>query len=206
MEAPPAKTQPAPMESVSTFSGQKIKLTFPDGREYDVEIEIAKMSGTIADLIGDYGSVVTSVPLMKNEITHEVFLKILEYCRHHYVHDKPNPVKEEWMKYLSEYRKKKEMPKIDKIDPWDIEFFVGDLFKNPPSLEDQHERLKYMFQFAIAADYLHIKNLYKACTRIMAKILTGKNPQEMRIVTGFQCDFTPEEEQENMKLWKHFDV
>ena len=71
---------------------QKIKLKSADNVIFEINIEVAKMSGTIKNIIEDVGVTFNSdddcipIPNTNSDILEKVF----EYCEYHYNNDVPD--------------------------------------------------------------------------------------------------------------------
>lgn len=54
----------------------------------------------------------------------------------------------------------------------------------------------------LAANYLHVEHLLSLMSMVVAMELRGKSPQELRAFLQVENDFTHEEDEENMRLYK----
>ena len=147
-----------------------VTLQSQDGQDFQVEVKVAKMSGTLKDLIDDAG-VENAVPLPN--VTGKILSKVVDYCKHHTEH--PNAVGED----------KKDEKRTDDIIPWDLEFCKVD----QPTL----------FELILAANYLDIKELLDLTCKTVANMIKGKTPEEIRKTFNIKNDFTPEEEEQVRK-------
>lgn len=179
------------MEKPPVYSGKKVALELVDGSSIVLEEEIAKMSGFIKNVISDSDIKEDEFAMPVPNVTNKIFTKIVEYCKYHYENDKPPEPVDEYTQYI--YSKKDEKKNPTDIQPWDKQFF-----SNYTALE--------VFEVMIAADFLELKELSQLCAKTIANILMGKRPEEIRKILNIVNDFTPEEEEENMKIYKHFDV
>jgi S-phase kinase-associated protein 1 len=98
-----------------------------------------------------------------------VLRKVLEYCDHH----KADPVQS--ADDDSDSRKKS-----TEIDEWDQKFMQVDQ--------------EMLFEIILAANYLDVKPLLDCGCRVVANMIKGKSPEEIRKTFNIQNDFTPEEE------------
>jgi len=76
--------------------------------------------------------------------------------------------------------------RTDDIIPWDKEFCNVD----QPTL----------FEMILAANYLDIKPLLDLTCKTVANMIKGKTPEEIRKTFGVNQPFTPEEEEQVIKL------
>eukprot|EP01137_Pigoraptor_chileana_P010152 Opistho-2@59341 len=151
-------------------SVKNVKLQSSDGLEASVEIEVAKMSETVKNMIEDLGvdSDDTAIPLPN--VTGPILTKVIEYCRHH--KDDPPPAEED------EAKEKRS----DDIEAWDAEFCKVDQGT--------------LFELILAANYLDIKPLLDLTCKTVANMIKGKTPEEIRKTFNIKNDFTPEEEEQ----------
>ena len=105
-----------------------------------------------------------------------VLKKVIEWCEKH--KDEPIPTQEEEEKELNEGA-------LDKIGTWDTDFFNVDQ--------------ALVFELILAANYLDIKGLLNLGCKIVAKMIRGKSPEEIRKHFNLKNDFTPEEEEKIKK-------
>jgi S-phase kinase-associated protein 1 len=79
------------------------------------------------------------------------------------------------------------------------------------NIENENELDSYIKTFSnklvqkvlTAADFLDETNLLILCCKHIARLLTGKTTEEMRLILDIESDFTPEEEEE-AKIEKNF--
>ena len=74
---------------------------------------------------------------------------------------------------------------LDQIPKWDEDFFNVDQ--------------ALVFELILAANYLDIKGLLNLGCKIVAKMIRGKTPEEIRKHFNIKNDFTPEEEEKIRK-------
>lgn len=77
-----------------------VTIQSQDGVSYDIEVNVAKMSGTLKDLIDDAGTD-NAVPLPN--VTSKILSKVVDYCKYYNKH-----------------------PQTEEISPWDLEFCTVD--------------------------------------------------------------------------------
>ena len=115
-----------------------------------------------------------AVPLPN--VASSVLKKVIEWCEKH--KDEPIPTEEEEEKDMKEGA-------LDQIPKWDEDFF------------DVDQAL--VFELILAANYLDIKGLLNLGCKIVAKMIRGKSPEEIRKHFNLKNDFTPEEEEKIKK-------
>ena len=156
-----------------------IALQSSDGEKFDVPKEIARKSVTIKTMLEDLGlddddSNCEAVPLPN--VVGSVLKKVIEWCEKH--KDEPTPTQEEEEKDLNP-------ESLDQIPKWDEDFFNVDQ--------------ALVFELILAANYLDIKGLLNLGCKIVAKMIRGKTPEEIRKHFNIKNDFTPEEEEKIRK-------
>ncbi|KAL5541267.1 hypothetical protein UlMin_042489 [Ulmus minor] len=100
-------------------------------------------------------------------VTSKILSKVIDYCKKHV-----------------------ETPKLDEcattvddeLKAWDADFFKVDQAT--------------LFDLILAANYLNIKSLLDLTCQIVADMIEGKTPEEIRKTFNIKNDFTPEEEDE----------
>ena len=105
-----------------------------------------------------------------------VLKKVIEWCKKH--KDESIPTQEKEEKDLNEQS-------LDLIPKWDEDFFNVDQ--------------ALVFELILAANYLDIKGLLNLGCKIVAKMIRGKTPEEIRKHFNIKNDFTPEEEEKIRK-------
>ena len=145
----------------------EIKLQSSDDAEYTVDINVAKMSVTIRNMLEDIGEEGDQAIPLPN-VTGKILDKVIQYCQHH-VNDPP-PAGDD----------KKDDKRTDDIIPWDNDFCRVDQAT--------------LFELILAANYLDIKPLLDLTCKTVANMIKGKTPEEIRKTFNIKNDFTPEEE------------
>lgn len=97
-----------------------------------------------------------------------VMKNILEWCEHYKDYNFPEDEQDD--------DSKKSAP----IDPWDSHFLNVDQ--------------EMLYEIILAANYLNIKPLLNAGCKVVAEMIRGKTPEEIRKTFNIVNDFTPEEE------------
>jgi len=163
---PPAKPE-------ITFSGRNVKLQPADADEgIETPIEVAQQSVTIKNMMDDLnlGTDQSDVSIPLHNVKKDIMMKVLEYCRYHYLN--PEEKTDD---------KKKEL----EISPWDKEFT-----NSLPQTEKRHEKL---FELMLAANYLDIKPLLDLTCKTVAYLVAGRTPEEIRKEFGVEKPFRPED-------------
>ena len=118
------------------------------------------------------------------------------------VHRIPMPnVNGQTLQYVIEYMEHyaeaepKELPKPlnapikEIIDKWDQNYVFTILIENDD--EKQHEKL---IDTVMAANFMNIEPLRELCCAVIAHMIKGKTPEEIRDIFNIENDFSPEEE------------
>ncbi|XP_034474564.1 S-phase kinase-associated protein 1-like [Drosophila innubila] len=132
-----------------------IKLQSSDDEIFDVDVQVAKCSVTIRNMLDDCESEEDDnaiVPLTK--VNAKILGKVLEWAKYH--KDDPQPTKDD------ESNKKS----TAEMKSWDDEFLKVD--------QDQ------LFELILAANYLDIKSLLELTCKAVANMIKGKTPAEIR--------------------------
>jgi len=151
-----------------------VKLESGDNQIFEVDINVAKQSVTIKNLIEVMGEdTETEQVIPVPNVSSDTLKKVLVFCEHHLRHPIPPPEDE------------KEEKSIDNIHPWDKQFCNVDQ--------------STLFEIILAANYLDIKSLLDVTCKTVAAMIRGKTTEEMRKLFNVQNDFSPEEEALIMK-------
>jgi len=151
-----------------------IKLQSSDGEVFPVDVEIAKQSVTIRQMLDDLGmeeEEEESVPLPN--VNAAILKKVITWATHH-KDDPPLPEDDE--------NKEK---RTDDISSWDAEFLKVDQGT--------------LFELILAANYMDIKGLLDVTCKTVAEMIKGKTPEEIRRTFNIKNDFTPNEEEQVRK-------
>lgn len=182
-----------------------IKLQSSDGEVFDVNVEIAKCSVTIKTMLEDLGmddDEEEVVPLPN--VNSAILRKVIQWATYH--KDDPPPPEDD------ENKEKR----TDDISSWDADFlkvikfvqncFVFSLLKfvlkqftdlcsSFVSQVDQGT----LFELILAANYLDIKGLLDVTCKMVANMIKGKTPEEIRKTFNIKNDFTATEEEQVRK-------
>eukprot|EP00158_Paraphelidium_tribonemae_P006946 Partr_v1_DN28047_c1_g1_i1_m56961 putative s-phase kinase-associated protein len=149
-----------------------VKLTTSENVEFVVDREIAEKSILLKHMLEDVGESDHAIPLPN--VTGPILQKVIEWCTHH--KDDPVPSGDEEVKG----------PKAsEEIGEWDAEFCKVDQGT--------------LFELILAANYLDIKPLLDLTCKVVANMIKGKSPEEIRKTFNIVNDFTPEEEEQVRK-------
>ena len=151
----------------------QVILQSQDGQDFKVEVKVAKMSETVKNLIEDAG---VSAPIPLPNVTGKILEKVVTYAKYHT--QNPTAVSEVADKMREEKR-------TDNIISWDRDFCNVDL----PTL----------FEMILAANYLDMKDMLDLCCKVVANMIKGGTPEEIRLTFNIKDDFTESERQQVMK-------
>lgn len=146
-----------------------IKLKSSDGEIFTVDLEVAKLSVTIKTMIEDLGYEDDEEEVPVSNVNSAILRKVLEWAEHH-KDDPPIPDDNENVE-----------KRTDDIPSWDVDFLKVDQGT--------------LFDLILAANYLDIKGLLDMSCKMVANMIKGKTPDEIRKVFNIPKDFTPAEEE-----------
>ncbi|KAJ2888451.1 E3 ubiquitin ligase complex SCF subunit scon-3 [Coemansia aciculifera] len=149
-----------------------VVLQSSDGKEFTVDIAVAKQSKLISNLIEDIGESDEAIPLPN--VAAKVLEKVIEYCEYHV--DDPAPIPDD----LDEIPKRS-----DDIEPRDENFMKVDQ--------------ELLFEILLAANYMDIKPLLELGCKTVANMIRNKTAQEIRTMFNIVDDFSPEEREQIKK-------
>jgi S-phase kinase-associated protein 1 len=101
-----------------------------------------------------------------HNVTAKILDRVLIYCQHHLENPKPAV---------------KGQSSLEDIDQWDKDYCTVDQAT--------------LFELILAANYLDIKPLLDLTCKIVANMIKGKTPEEIRKMFNIKNEFTPEEEE-----------
>ncbi|KAJ2474729.1 hypothetical protein GGH95_004568 [Coemansia sp. RSA 1836] len=149
-----------------------VVLQSSDGKDFTVDIAVAKQSKLISNLIEDIGESDEPIPLPN--VASKVLEKVIEYCEYHV--DDPPLIPDD----LDEIPKRS-----DDIEPRDENFMKVDQ--------------ELMFEILLAANYMDIKPLLELGCKTVANMIRNKTAQEIRTMFNIVDDFSPEEREQIKK-------
>ncbi|RDX53622.1 putative negative regulator sulfur controller-3 [Lentinus brumalis] len=148
----------------------RLTLVASDGGKFVVDKEVVQMSVLLKNMIEDLGETDESIPIPN--VTSPVLTKVIEFCENHRTDaartDGPNVDGDD------------ARMRTAVVSDWDRQFFDVD--------QD------LMFEIIVAANYLDIKSLVDVGCKVVADMIKGKSPQEIRDLFDIVNDFSPEEE------------
>ncbi|VDK26691.1 unnamed protein product, partial [Taenia asiatica] len=149
-----------------------VKLMTADEFIFDVDLEIARQSVLIRDILDDFGSEAAEddEPILLQYVNADILGKVLQWCTHH-KDDAPHQDRDS----NGELR-------TDDISGWDQEFLQVD--------QDT------LFELCKAAEYLDIEVLLETCCKSVANMIKGKTVEEIRKTFNVRSDSTPQEEEQ----------
>lgn len=150
-----------------------INLQSSDGELFETDIEIAKCSGTIKNMLDDCGIEAEGAIVPLPNVKAAILRRVLAWADHH---------KDDGKLVDSVDDKKKE---TGEISEWDADFLKVDQGT--------------LFELILAANYLDTKGLLDITCQTVANMIKGKQPEEIRKMFDIPNDFTPAE-QESMKI------
>lgn len=147
---------------------QYVYLVTSDDETKKVERAVAERSVLIKNIINDLGNddgEGLKIPLPN--VKSLVLTKVLEWANHHKNTQFPDDEDEDSRKSAL-------------VDDWDKEFL--------------HVDQEMLYEIILAANYLNIRPLLDAGCKVVAEMIRGKTPEEIRRTFNIVNDFTPEEE------------
>ena len=133
---------------------------------------LPNVNGVFLKEIGNKSPQLAPLPLPN--VNGATLKKVIEWCEHH---------RADYEEFAEE--DESTQPRLDDIPDWDVSFFNI----------DQAE----IFEIILAANYLDIKGLLNIGCKSVAKMITGKTPEQIRQLFNIKNDFTPEEEEQIRK-------
>lgn len=157
---------------------RKVEIITSDGDKFVVERKVAEKSILIKNMLknllpaeGEEDSDEEDdqpIEVPTQNVRSAVMKNILEWCEHYKDTNFPDDEQDD--------DSKKSTP----IDPWDNNFLNVDQ--------------EMLYEIILAANYLNIKPLLNSGCKVVAEMIRGKSPEEIRKTFNIVNDFTPEEE------------
>ncbi|KAG7814032.1 hypothetical protein KL921_000306 [Ogataea angusta] len=157
---------------------RKIIIITSDGDKFPVERKVAEKSILIKNMLKnllpaeeeeeDDEDEDEPIEVPTQNVRSAVMKNILEWCDHYKDYNFPDDEQDD--------DSKKSAP----IDAWDKNFLNVDQ--------------EMLYEIILAANYLNIKPLLNAGCKVVAEMIRGKSPEEIRKTFNIVNDFTPEEE------------
>ena len=148
------------------FEMGKIKLLSNEGDTFELDIEVAKKSEVIKEMLENCDDSSEEVPL--STISTYQLRKVVQWLEQHKNDAVLDRLKGEEKDYNS-----------DNISEWDKNFF---------SLSQEE-----VFDLILAANYLDIKDMLDILAKTVANMMKGKTAREIRETFNIECDLTEEE-------------
>ncbi|ODV87130.1 hypothetical protein CANARDRAFT_194246 [[Candida] arabinofermentans NRRL YB-2248] len=159
---------------------RKIVIITSDGERFEVERKVAEKSILIKNMLknllpvegeedDDYDEDDDEpIEVPTQNVRSAVMKNILHWCEHYKDHTFPDDEQDD--------DSKKSAP----IDAWDKNFLNVDQ--------------EMLYEIILASNYLNIKPLLNSGCKVVAEMIRGKSPEEIRKTFNIVNDFTPEEE------------
>jgi len=144
----------------------KIKLLSNEGELFELDLEVAKKSEVIREMLENCDDSTEDVPLPT--ISSDQLRKVVQWLEQHSDDVVGGRLKGEDKDYNS-----------DNIPEWDKKFF------NLSQVE--------LFDLILAANYLDIKDMLDLLAKSVANMMKGKSAQEIRDTFNIECDLSEEE-------------
>ena len=148
-----------------------IRLQSNDGEIFPIDLAVDKKSNTIKTMLDDLGVEEDAgeevVPLPN--VDTNILKKVIEWSAFH--KDDPEPTDDD--EYTDGRR--------DEIPSWDSDFLKVDQSS--------------LFEIILVTNYLDIKGLLEVGCKAVARMMSGKSPEEIRKIFNIKNDLTPEEEE-----------
>lgn len=152
-------------------STETILLQSECGVKCPIDIHLARMCGTIANMLDDIDDDDIVIPL--HNIKLNILKKVIDFCAQH--PDAPRNLTEEQQ---LEMRSKP-------LEGFDLEFVKVPLVE--------------LFEMILAANLLDLKQMLDVCCKAVAEMIKGKTPNEIKKVFGVEGEFTQEEKEQVLR-------
>lgn len=151
------------------MSGPKVIIVSADDEKFTVEPKVAEKSILIKNMINDLNpdGLQEDFEIPTPNVRANVLAKVLEWCEHH-----KNTVFND--------DDDEDAQKTAPVDEWDKNFLKVDQ--------------EMLYEIMLAANYLNIKQLLDSGCKVVAEMIRGKSPEELRRIFNIVNDFSPEEE------------
>ncbi|VDK41796.1 unnamed protein product [Taenia asiatica] len=149
-----------------------VKLVTADKVAFDVDLEIARQSVMIRDILDDVGpeAAEDDEPIPLQHVNADILRMVLQWFKHH-KDDAPQ-------QDHTEDRGRR----TDDISDWDQEFF--------------RVNQENLFEILMTANYLDIGGLLDACCKTVASMIRGKRLKEILETFNIRSDSTSQEEEQ----------
>ncbi|ODQ81863.1 hypothetical protein BABINDRAFT_160094, partial [Babjeviella inositovora NRRL Y-12698] len=147
----------------------KVIIVSSDNGKFPVEQKVAEKSVLIKKMIEDLApnGLEEDFEIPTPNVRSNVLKAVLEWCEHHKDTEFPDEDDDDTRK-------------ITPVDDWDKNFLQVDQ--------------EMLYEIILAANYLNIRPLLDAGCKVVAEMIRGKSPEEIRKTFNIVNDFSPEEE------------
>lgn len=142
-----------------------IKLESSDEQVFEVPREVAEMSITVKHMLDDVDADSDAAIPLPN-VSGKILSKVIEWAKHHHENPESTAAAASADGTDAAATAAKDEKRTDDIAPWDKEFCEVD----QPTL----------FELILAANYLDIKPLLDLTCKVVANMIKGKSPEEIR--------------------------
>lgn len=154
---------------MSTTKAPKVIIISADNEKFPVDVKVAEKSVLIKNMISDLNpdGLQEDFEIPTPNVRANVMSKVLEWCEHH--KNTPFPDDDD-----------EDARKLAPVDEWDKNFLKVDQ--------------EMLYEIILAANYMNIRPLLDSGCKIVAEMIRGKSPEELRRIFNIVNDFSPEEE------------
>lgn len=147
----------------------KVIIISSDDEKFPVDVKVAEKSILMKKMIEDLNpdGLEEDFEIPTPNVRSTVLAKVIEWCTHHKNTVFPDDDDED---------ARKSAP----VDEWDKNFLNVDQ--------------EMLYEIILAANYLNIRPLMDSGCKIVAEMIRGKSPEELRRTFNIVNDFSPEEE------------
>jgi S-phase kinase-associated protein 1 len=154
-----------------------------EGKPFKVSEEAARLSTVLADMI-DNGCAGGNIPLPN--VTARALVTVIKYCDKHAAAAAAKPDSDHCAAEGSSTTTSVTAASEKTLAEWDSKL-VDKL------------TLDALYDLLLASNFLDIKGLLGAASQKVADIIKSKTPAQVRTIFGITNDFTPEEEEEEVR-------
>lgn len=147
----------------------KVIIISSDDEKFPVDFQVAEKSILIKNMVNDLNpdGLTEDFEVPTPNVRASVLSKVLEWCEFH---------KNTVFSDDEDDDTKKSAP----VDEWDKNFLKVDQ--------------EMLYEIILAANYLNIRPLLDSGCKMVAEMIRGKSPEELRKIFNIVNDFSPEEE------------
>jgi S-phase kinase-associated protein 1 len=166
---------------------QTITLESNDHVEFTLDVKAAQKSSTIKDMLDDLAEAESTetprIPLSSPESTSANVKLFVEWAEHH----KDDPV-------LSEEEEKSKYKGNTELSQWDRDFMnrmAGVDLATLKSDVNAMSSMQKIFDFLLLVNYLAATPAVHLCCKVVANVIKGKTPEEIRTLFGIPAAAAP---------------